>query len=94
MTRTTASRNKNFLLEVLSIVDGDRAEEYGDARENHARIAAMWSALLKREVTADQVYLCLLAVKMSRLVESPKHRDSWLDIAGYAALASGEKDDK
>jgi|TARA_R110002020_G_scaffold62890_5_gene167752 hypothetical protein len=83
-------RNKNFLLEVLALVEGERAEKYGDSKENHARIAAMWSALLEKEVTANQVYLCLIAVKMSRLMESPRHRDSWLDIAGYAAL--GEKD--
>ena len=83
-------RNKNFLLEALDLIEGERAESYGDAKENHARIAAMWSALLEKEVTPNQVYLCLIAVKMSRLVESPTHRDSWLDIAGYAALAEKE----
>ena len=83
-------RNKNFLLEALDLIEGERAESYGDAKENHARIAAMWTALLEKEVTPNQVYLCLIAVKMSRLVESPRHRDSWLDIAGYAALAEKE----
>lgn len=83
-------RNKNFLLEALDLIEGERAENYGDAKENHARIAAMWSALLEKEVTPNQVYLCLIAVKMSRLMESPRHRDSWLDIAGYAALAEKE----
>ena len=83
-------RNKNFLLEALDLIEGERAESYGDAKENHARIAAMWTALLEKEVTPNQVYLCLIAVKMSRLVESPRDRDSWLDIAGYAALAEKE----
>ena len=83
-------RNKSFLLEALDLIEGERAESYGDAKENHARIAAMWTALLEKEVTPNQVYLCLIAVKMSRLVESPRHRDSWLDIAGYAALAEKE----
>ena len=83
-------RNKSFLLEALDLIEGERAESYGDAKENHARIAAMWSTLLEKEVTPNQVYLCLIAVKMSRLVESPTHRDSWLDIAGYAALAEKE----
>ena len=69
-------RNKSFLLEALDLIEGERAESYGDAKENHARIAAMWSALLEKEVTPNQVYLCLIAVKMSRLVESPTHRDS------------------
>ena len=83
-------RNKNFLLEALDLIEGERAENYGDAKENHARIAAMWSALLEKEVTPNQVYLCLIAVKMSRLMESPRHLDSWLDIAWYSALAEKE----
>lgn len=28
----------------------------------------------------------MIAMKLSRLVQTPGHRDSWLDIAGYAAL--------
>jgi hypothetical protein len=26
-----------------------------------------------------------ILVKVARLIESPAHKDSWLDIAGYAA---------
>ena len=37
-----------------------------------------------------QVYLCLNQLKVSRLIETPTHADSWVDIAGYAALG-GEK---
>lgn len=73
--------------EVLALIEGDRAEEYGDPSVNHQRIAKLWSGVLETNVTAHQVYLCMIAVKMSRLVASPLHRDSWLDIAGYAALA-------
>tara|TARA_R110002051_G_scaffold16439_2_gene49643 strand:- start:1031 stop:1276 length:246 start_codon:yes stop_codon:yes gene_type:complete len=80
----------NFLLEAQELIEGERAGTYGDSGKNHARIAAMWSALLEQEITAHQVYLCLIAVKMSRLMASPQHRDSWLDIAGYAALAEKE----
>ena len=48
-------RNKSFLLEALDLIEGERAESYGDAKENHARIAAMWSALLEKDVTAHGI---------------------------------------
>jgi hypothetical protein len=32
----------------------------------------------------------MIAVKLSRLIETPGHEDSWLDICGYSALG-GEK---
>jgi len=35
----------------------------------------------------------MIAVKLSRLIETPDHEDSWIDICGYAALG-GEKNEK
>ena len=72
------------------LINGDRAKEYGDAYENHKRIAEMWSVLLNKQITVSQVYQCMIAVKLSRLIETPDHLDSWIDIVGYGALA-GEK---
>tara|TARA_R100000900_G_scaffold106010_1_gene82260 strand:+ start:181 stop:435 length:255 start_codon:yes stop_codon:yes gene_type:complete len=69
-----------------SLINGDRAKEYGDAYENHKRIAEMWSVLLNKQITVSQVYQCMIAVKLSRLIETPEHIDSWIDICGYGAL--------
>lgn len=70
------------------VILGDRAHDYGDARESFQRIADLWTAILpvRNDVTAEQVAQCMIAMKLSRLVQTPGHRDSWLDIAGYAAL--------
>ena len=68
------------------LINGDRAKEYGDAYENHKRIADMWSVLLNKQITVSQVYQCMIAVKLSRLIETPEHTDSWIDICGYGAL--------
>ncbi|AKL88392.1 hypothetical protein BH789_gp111 [Gordonia phage GMA6] len=69
------------------LVCGQRADDYGDAKENFDRIARLWAPLLGvDEVTPQQVALCLAALKMARLVTSPNHEDSWVDLAGYAAL--------
>ena len=81
---------KDILEKAEKMINGPRAKDYGDAHENHERIAKMWSVLLEREVTVAQAYQCMIAVKLSRLIETPDHEDSWLDICGYGALG-GEK---
>ena len=81
---------KDILEKAEKMINGPRAKDYGDAHENHERIAKMWSVLLERDVTVAQVYQCMIAVKLSRLIETPGHEDSWLDICGYSALG-GEK---
>ena len=81
---------KDILAQAEKMINGPRAKDYGDAHENHERIAKMGSVLLERDVTVAQVYQCMIAVKLSRLIETPGHEDSWLDICGYSALG-GEK---
>ena len=84
---------KEILNKAESLVNGPRAKEYGDAHENHARIAQMWSVLLDKPVTVQQVYQCMVAVKLARLVVTPDHEDSWVDICGYGALGGEETGD-
>ena len=84
---------KEVLRKTESLVNGPRAKEYGDAHEHHARIAQMWSVLLDKPVTIQQVYQCMVAVKLARLVVTPNHEDSWIDICGYGALGGEETSD-
>lgn len=73
-----------ILEEAIQAVTGPRAEAYGDFKQNMDRIAAIASALLGQEVTARECVMVLLAVKFGRLQHTPDHRDSIVDIAGYA----------
>jgi hypothetical protein len=68
------------------LINGDRHDDYGSAEQNHERIAAIWSAVLGVNVEAWQVALCMAGVKMARLAFDPTKEDSWVDLAGYAAL--------
>ena len=74
-----------FLKHVAQIV-AERGTQYGDATGNMAAIARRWSGTLGREITAAQVVLCLLDLKLARLAHDPTHEDSAVDICGYAAL--------
>ena len=87
--------NRKELLEAAEkLVNGTRAKDYGDAYENHDRIAKMWSIVLEKDVTVEQVYMCMIAVKLSRLMQTPYHEDSAIDICGYGALLGEAGDGK
>lgn len=76
------------LTTAANLVSGDRAKDYGDAAESFTRLAALWSPILGVDVTPEQVALCLTQLKISRLIVTPCHTDSWVDAAGYIALGS------
>ena len=86
-------KREQILDKAKTVISGERAKDYGDAYLNHKRIAELWSPILDKDITVEQVYACMIAVKLSRLIETPDHEDSWIDICGYAALG-GEKNER
>lgn len=74
------------LNQASDLINDSRDRIYGHPAENFGRIAALWSAVLGVDISREQTALCMIALKMSRLVNCPDHVDSWVDIAGYAAL--------
>ena len=68
-------------------INGDREKDYGTPQENFANIAKGWAVILGADVTAEQVALCMAWLKIARLANGP-HVDSYIDGAGYLALAS------
>lgn len=74
----------------MSILDDAKAAVearrpvYGSPTPNFKRIAALWSAYLQESISLTDVANLMILVKVARLQETPNHRDSWLDIAGYA----------
>lgn len=76
----------SILEEAAAIVDGERRKLYGPPGEEFPRIAAMWSAILGVPITAQQVCLCTMAGKLIRLAATPSHRDSLVDVCGYARI--------
>ena len=83
-----------MLEHAAGLVGGQRAQDYGDKTLNHQRIADLWNAWLHQsrvsndggEITAYDVAMMMLMVKVARLMHSPGHQDSHVDIAGYAAI--------
>lgn len=68
-------------------ITGSRQRDYGSPEPGFTRTGKMWAAILGlEEITAEQVALCMAALKISRLATNPSHRDSWVDGPGYFAL--------
>ena len=65
----------------------DRQATYGDPHEHFTAVANVWSVLLGVRIEAHQVPLLMAGLKLVRASINPKHIDSWVDLAGYAALA-------
>lgn len=71
------------------LMTGDRARAYGlDARGEFQKVAKLWSVVLGHEVSADQVLMCLIQLKITRAAKDSTRVDNWVDIAGYSALAA------
>ena len=74
------------LLQHAAAVVRDRRRTYGEPELLFARVAERWSQHLGTQVTATQVALCLCDLKLARLTIDPRHLDSLVDVAGYAAI--------
>jgi hypothetical protein len=72
-----------------ALINGERASEYGDAKQNFQDIADLWSVFLGRKITRQEVAVCMVLFKCARLMNSNKE-DSWVDVCGYAALGGEE----
>lgn len=68
--------------------NGERQAIYGHPNQDFKRTAGMWSALLDIEITPEDVALMMGILKMSRLRSSPGHKDSVIDLIGYAICYS------
>lgn len=95
------NKRADILHTAEELINGDRAQSYGPPETSFKRIAQLWNAMdirIKewnpeeprdfdyRELTAVDVALVLIQLKVSRIISSPDHEDSWIDVAGYAGL--------
>ena len=69
---------------------GERKETYGDPLFEFGRIGAVWAGLLDLPAPLEPhtVAAMLAGMKLVRSQASPLHRDTWIDLAAYAALGS------
>jgi len=75
-------------------VNGSRDQDYGSPEQSFEKIAGLWNAYLDRHPNEPgylepwDVAAMLALLKVARIRRSPGHRDSWVDLAGYAACGA------
>ena len=89
----TPSIRHNILTEAEAAVYGERQTSYGHPAENFQRTADLWNGWLKARghtVVLDtfDVAQMMVMLKQARLINTPNHRDSWVDGAGYFAAGA------
>jgi hypothetical protein len=81
-------------------INGQRQQDYGDKLTNFTQIAMLMTGTLVRKlaptqvITAEDVALLMMQVKIARLAHMPMHKDSILDIAGYAGCMDKLQDER
>jgi hypothetical protein len=83
------SLRQGALDEAGSLITGDRNNSYGPPTQDFARTADALNAYGYRGpdgrlLRAHDTAIMIMLVKISRLMWTPKKRDSWVDTAGYA----------
>lgn len=85
--KVTQPAQESVLQEAQRLINGDRNESYGHCLDDYNRTAALFNAAfahkLSAPLSAEDLMLTMILVKISRVVHKPK-RDSIVDIAGYA----------
>lgn len=95
------NEKQSVLEEAQKIIYGDREKTYGKPSKNLETIGKMWSAYVnsasvplfdkdgaQTELVFDakDVAVMMVLLKAARLANDQSHRDSVVDICGYAAL--------
>ena len=88
---STKRPSQLLLDEAYEIISNDRNKQYGSPEENFENIASLWTTYLTAAnkvsivISPVQVAHLMILLKIARLSTNPLHKDSGIDIAGYAA---------
>lgn len=81
------SPRRQLLEEAADAIDKDRNDTYGGPEQSFKKIAALWNTYLDTtRITPHDVAAMMALLKVARISGAKgSHKDSWLDLAGYAA---------
>lgn len=79
-------KHSHITNEALKILSA-RGDVYGTVRENHERIARIANEITGKALLAHDIAMILLAVKLSRIAQSPDYLDSYVDAINYLSFA-------
>lgn len=78
--------HKDILTQSLSIIEA-RHQDYGDASSSFTRAATIAGTILGKNISAYDVSVVMMAVKLARIANNRTHQDSWIDLAAYVGFS-------
>jgi len=97
--KPTSVTRADILHEAERMVCGHRQQDYGSPEENFEMIAQLWGPYIRKRlgleyshsvncITAEDVVNMMVLFKMARITSGTATRDSYVDMAGYAACGA------
>lgn len=80
-------KREQVLLNANEIVNGARQNTYGNPEDCFKIIGDMWGGYLGIDITASDVAMLMILLKVARTKGRKDYADNYVDIAGYAACA-------
>ena len=86
--------SKTGEIEAKKCVCGKRKEDYGELEDNFTAVGRFWEEYLRDKcvsgcaeisVNAEDVAAMMILLKVARIKTGNGGKDSWVDVAGYAA---------
>ena len=80
-------KTKKLLEKANALIAGDREKDYGDKVHNHQNISKLWSSYKGIEITAHDVAIMMVLLKIARTKLGVVSEDTYIDMAAYGAIA-------
>jgi hypothetical protein len=71
----------------------EKERQYGPIDEQHEKADSIASILCNKEITTEDFYKCMIALKLSRMAYSDKE-DTMLDLVAYTAAYNNFVNDR
>lgn len=72
------------------LINGERAQDYGEPHQSFEKIAKLWSTYLHHEISVTDVGIMMILLKVARNGRGKNKPDNFVDICGYASLTGSE----
>jgi len=82
---TAGATRKKILDAARARVCGERNKNYGEPENNFGLIAKLWSDYKGVKISPVDVCMMMILLKIARIRAGTDTRDSFIDLAGYAA---------
>lgn len=80
--------NPHTILDEAKAIIGERGADYGGFEQNFERISRLACIATGMNISPYEVALIMSCLKLARIRQAPRKRDSYVDLIAYVAFAA------